>query len=213
MFGLPDAAIGAITAALIAGLISLLGLIVSKEQKTSEFRQAWIDALRVDLSAYLTQINAVHDAVKVKYKTHAEKVTALSPLYIALNTSTFNIQLRINPSEPKSQRLLSAMNDISALTLSESSLKAENIRPAEIEFISASQELLKFEWRRVKGGEWTFKISKIIALAIVVASFVAIVGVVLSRTYTRQTALIEQKSNPVSRPDGMPVGLDGKSGK
>ena len=45
MFGIPDQAIGAIAAALIAGLISLLGLIISKEQKVSDFRQAWIDAL------------------------------------------------------------------------------------------------------------------------------------------------------------------------
>jgi hypothetical protein len=61
MVGVPDAAIGATVAALIAGTVSLLGLIISKEQKTSEFRHAWIDALRSDLTAFLTQINAIHD--------------------------------------------------------------------------------------------------------------------------------------------------------
>ena len=46
---IPSVAVGAVVAALIAGTVSLLGLIISKEQKTSEFRQAWIDALRNDL--------------------------------------------------------------------------------------------------------------------------------------------------------------------
>lgn len=82
---IPDAAVGAVTAALIAGIISLLGLIISKEQKTSEFRQAWIDALRADLTAYLTQVNAINDATKVRYVDHAKKVEALRPLYIPLS--------------------------------------------------------------------------------------------------------------------------------
>lgn len=46
----PDAAIGAIAAASIAGLLAFLSLIIAKENKTSEFRQAWIDSLRLDLS-------------------------------------------------------------------------------------------------------------------------------------------------------------------
>lgn len=51
MIAIPPVAIGAIGAALIAATVSLLGLIISKEQKTSEFRQAWIDALRSDLGS------------------------------------------------------------------------------------------------------------------------------------------------------------------
>jgi hypothetical protein len=90
MASIPDAAIGAVVAALIAGTVSLLGLIISKEQKTSEFRQAWIDALRCDLSAFLTQINAIHDSINVRYENLADKVETLRPLYMPLNTSTFN---------------------------------------------------------------------------------------------------------------------------
>ena len=62
MLNIPDVAIGAIAAALIAGLISLLGLIISKEQKTSEFRQAWIDGLRSELSLVIAHANALHGA-------------------------------------------------------------------------------------------------------------------------------------------------------
>ncbi len=170
MGNIPDTAIGAIVAALIAGTISLLGLIISKEQKTSEFRQAWIDSLRSDLTALLTQINAIHDATKVKYQNHAEKVEALRPLYIPLNTSTFNILLRVNPTEAKCKRLLNAMEAFNSLTADELKLTTENIRIIEKEFLDSSQALLKSEWRRVKSGEWTFRIAKLSALTVVLAS-------------------------------------------
>jgi len=46
-------AIATVVAAVIAGLISVVALTLTKEQKTSEFRQAWIDGLRSDLADYL----------------------------------------------------------------------------------------------------------------------------------------------------------------
>jgi hypothetical protein len=44
MFGLPKEIAGTLVAAAIAAFISLVGLIITKESKVSEFRQAWIDA-------------------------------------------------------------------------------------------------------------------------------------------------------------------------
>jgi hypothetical protein len=38
----------AIVVAIIAGAFSFLGLVLSKEQKISELREAWIDGLRAD---------------------------------------------------------------------------------------------------------------------------------------------------------------------
>ena len=46
-------------AALITALIVFVNLIVSKEQKTSEFRQAWIDGLRTDLSVFFSSARAL----------------------------------------------------------------------------------------------------------------------------------------------------------
>ncbi|UFS77622.1 hypothetical protein LPB73_09685 [Tardiphaga sp. 37S4] len=172
MVNIPEAAIGAMVAALIAATVSLLGLIISKEQKTSEFRQAWIDALRSDLTAFLTQINTICDATKVKYSDHAEKVETLRPLYVLLNTSTFNILLRINPQEAHCKKLLTAMECFNALTSDESKLTAENIRSVEADFLLAAQALLKSEWRRVKSGEWTFRIAKLLALFVILASVI-----------------------------------------
>ena len=169
---IPDAAIGAVVAALIAGTASLLGLIISKEQKISDFRQAWIDALRTDLSAFLTQINAITDAVRVKYDDHSAKVQTLRPLYMPLNTSTFNILLRVNPDEKRSARLVRAMEEFNKLTADESQLTPSNVRAVETEFLFASQLLLKAEWRRVKAGELTFKVAKVFAFAVIMASLI-----------------------------------------
>jgi hypothetical protein len=42
--------------AIIAGVFSLISLIISKENKTSEFRQQWIDSLRDEISNFLSNL-------------------------------------------------------------------------------------------------------------------------------------------------------------
>ena len=42
-----------ILVAFIAGIVSFIGLVISKENKISEFRQTWIDELRKDISDYI----------------------------------------------------------------------------------------------------------------------------------------------------------------
>ncbi|MBN8940642.1 MAG: hypothetical protein J0H01_14180 [Rhizobiales bacterium] len=170
MINIPETAIGAVVASLIAGTVSLLGLIISKEQKVSEFRQAWIDALRSELTTYLTQINAIHDAVKVKYDNHAKKVEKLGPLFVSLNSSNFNILLRVNHKEVHSAALIEAMKKFNIITSNEEHITVAKIREAEGEFIKASQALLKQEWRRVKSGEITFRVAKWLAVLVVLAS-------------------------------------------
>jgi len=164
---LPDTAIGAILAALIAGVVSLLGLIISKEQKVSEFRQAWIDALRAELSVYLVNVNSISDATKLNYATVSEKLTALAPAYSLLNAATFNIVLRLNPKEGYSEKLFESMGDFSDLLEDISRLTPENIRPIEERFLERAQAVLRYEWGRVKKGELTFRIAKWSALILV----------------------------------------------
>ena len=74
---IPDVAIGAVTAALIGAIISLVGLIVAKESKVSEFRQSWIDALRSELSAFLTNANSVVSSKKIDFKSDKERLEFL----------------------------------------------------------------------------------------------------------------------------------------
>ena len=165
-----DISIGAVGAALIAGVVSLLGLIISKEQKTSEFRQAWVDALRSEITAYLTSFNAIADAVGVTYKDQAEKVNALAPLYSQLNQASFTITLRVNPDESRSKAVLACMKRFQQLTANDGNMVPANIRPIEFNFLNASKELLKYEWKRVKRGELTFIITKVVAAIVVIAA-------------------------------------------
>ncbi|MBS3927686.1 MAG: hypothetical protein KGZ65_03740 [Sphingomonadales bacterium] len=49
-------AIGPIIAAIIGAVVTLASLIISKESKLSEFRQAWIDSLRQEIADLLSNI-------------------------------------------------------------------------------------------------------------------------------------------------------------
>lgn len=45
-----DAGIASVIAAIIAAAVAGVGLVITKENKTSEFRQDWIDGLRNELA-------------------------------------------------------------------------------------------------------------------------------------------------------------------
>lgn len=153
--------IGAVGAAIVAGLISLLGLIVAKEQKTSEFRQAWIDGLRAELTSYLTGINSAIDAHAIDSKNEQDRQNILRPIYESINAATFAISLRLNPDEQCSQDVLQSMEKLSALITSNTLVEGINIRPLEEQFLISSKNMLKQEWNRVKEGESSFRITKI----------------------------------------------------
>ncbi len=163
-----EISIGAVGAALIAGLISLLGLIIGKEQKVSEFRQAWIEDLRKCLVAYLVHINAICDILQLKNANQPFDQASLLTNYKSLNEASHGITLRVNALERPTKALLDAMSDFETLAKNNSSLTPENIRKIEENFISASKELLKFEWQRVRKGEGTFVITKRVVIATII---------------------------------------------
>ena len=190
MFRLPDIAIGAIIAALIAGIVSLIGLIISKEQKVSEFRQSWIDALRTELTCYLSNLNAICDKLTASYVTHNDKIAALSEHYTAFNNAAFSIKLRLNPDEQKTKNLIKHMLRFQNILMDEPSITPQNIRPTEAEFLTCAQDILRAEWKRVKTGEITF----------IIAKWCAVTTVALSLTYVA-IALSNSNSNASRRGD------------
>ncbi|MGV3742883.1 MAG: hypothetical protein ACO1NO_11300 [Burkholderiaceae bacterium] len=52
--------------ALIAAAASLVATTLSKEQKVSEFRQAWIDGLRSELATFLSSARAFARAMEAR---------------------------------------------------------------------------------------------------------------------------------------------------
>lgn len=162
-----DISVGAVGAAIIAGLVSLLGLIIGKEQKVSEFRQAWIDDLRKSLVSYLVNINAISDAIRLRKSGKTIDDKELLSNYKSLNEASHSITLRVNSEETPSKSLISSMSEFEAIANNNLNLTPEKIKKIEERFIFSSKELLKFEWNRVKRGEdiyiWT---KRVVCLAI-----------------------------------------------
>lgn len=175
--------IGVVTAATIAGLFSLVTLIISKENKVTEFRQAWIDAQRNDLAEVLALAISLEVAPLEK---RAENLVAFDRCFA-------RILLRDNPLGSVSRdyrwksrfRLRRPTRDNlkfwgltkhkdkplpwSSVTSNIGRLRAELFR-ANIDgdsvnrykrlIVVASRRLLKSEWDIVKDGETWFTLTR-----------------------------------------------------
>lgn len=199
--------VGAIGAAFVAALVSLLSLIISKENKVSEFRQIWIDSLRNEITSYLRSINAIFDALQIQYEDQNEKIATLGPLYSELNSANFMISLRLNPKEKPAKEILRCMSEFQKLFADDENVSLARLRKIENDLLVQSKDLLKIEWKRVKRGEITFIISKFAALIMTGAIlFFLISPEALSNTWTpsaatkaeTKTPLVHQKPEPNS---------------
>ena len=99
-------AVATVIGASIAAGIAFLGLVVSKEQKTSEFRQAWIDALRDDLATYLSRINSAYDAAQAGFTNRAELWKAVGEDMVGITDASTRIKLRLNADEKPSDAII-----------------------------------------------------------------------------------------------------------
>ena len=165
----PDAAIGAIAAASIAGLLAFLGLIIAKENKTSEFRQAWIDSLRLDLSKLISNARAIRGAVAVGYAEKSELFDATESYFIEINQVTVAIRLRLNPEEKSCKQILAEIIELERLMIDCPSMDLVACRACEEKIIEQAQILLKSEWKRVRRGELIFAITKWIGVFMIIA--------------------------------------------
>lgn len=185
---------GVMTAAVVAGLFSLISLIISKENKVTEFRQTWIDAQRNDLAEVLALAAALEAAPLEK---RAENLAAFDRCFA-------RILLRDNPKASvkrehrfvgkislrwpskddwrvlRISRLRERPNPWRDVTisigrlrreLSSAKLNSHSIYRCKRQVIIASRKLLKNEWDIVKDGEAWFAITRR-----TVGSFVVIAG-------------------------------------
>jgi hypothetical protein len=132
-------------------------MIISKEQKTSEFRQAWINTLRDDISKFIGQVDSVTKLVLIN-KTSKYKEKTSSAIILGsteMREVQLKINLLINPKEYKHQDLVALLNAITENITTQTN-NNENI----VDLTTLSQKILKKEWDRVKDGEPIFKISK-----------------------------------------------------
>ncbi|SDO15212.1 hypothetical protein [Vreelandella arcis] len=162
-------ALGAIAAAFISGFWSLVNLIISKDQKVSEFRQSWIDSLRQEVSEFsgsLLSLNtswlyfsATHGGEDVGNEFVRQNVERINKIE-SQRTSIF---LRLNPNEHT--ELISQLEDLERMYTSPNSLQSGSFNTALEHFVEEVQKELKKEWERVKSGEKSFRYTRNFLLA------------------------------------------------
>jgi hypothetical protein len=172
---IPDVAIGGIAAAIITALITFLGLIISKENKTSEFRQAWIDALRADFSSLLAHLHALRGTIKVLGIT-PESWKEARPDIVAVNQALSGIRLRLNPTEKQSKTIFVLLDSLEAKFKPGEALIDCDFGGLEKELIKEAQVFLKTEWKRVRSGELVFRIALSLSIMLVAAGLVIVVA-------------------------------------
>jgi hypothetical protein len=170
--------IGVILAALIAGFFSVLNLIISKEQKVSEFRQQWIDSLRQELADHMAATVSLASMRELQKKSDEDFIKATSELQQRVTATYTSIKLRINPDD--TDKKIKNLNlevlrliDRGRTLYNESKWKEARVNCNEI--TNASIPMLKEEWKRVKMGEKVYVWSKYVAIGILVISLAALI--------------------------------------
>jgi hypothetical protein len=162
---------GAIIAASIAAAVSLVGLLITKDLKTTEFRQHWIDKLRDDIAEFTSfhamikyhiQLNGGKEKDTKEFKQETFKLFKTE--IIEMERVYTSILLRLNPKEHI--KIIKKLDELKASYNSEAMLSVKIMDTLEDELLALFQADLKKEWKRVKSGELSFRIAKYSAVII-----------------------------------------------
>lgn len=154
----------AITAGVIAAAAGGIGLVMTKENKTSEFRQQWIQELRTVLTTFSSSLILINKRVQEGGKVDDADIQKINMLLCELH-------LRINYAKQSSEE--SNLNK-ALTTLQERAFRGSaNFAEAQERFTAASFAVLKKEWGRVKRGERIYRFCMYPCLAITGVSILA----------------------------------------
>jgi hypothetical protein len=174
---IPDAAIGSILAAMIAGLVVFISTVLAKEQKTSEFRQAWIDELRKDVAQYVSGTIEFAALYSLKKKNKVGEVEFLEENFDAirdLQSIEYRIIFRLN--QVKHASLISKLKGLRSqmISLYDQGMTNKGLEAAITDAITDDcKVILKNEWERVKKGESGFRLVKWAAMGIAIFGLLA----------------------------------------
>jgi hypothetical protein len=166
-----------ILAALITGSLGLLGLIISKETKVSEFRQQWIDALRDEVAHLVATLH--HLVLLINRSDDVQAAIGQANVQDALreaNEKLFTIRLRLNPKETASAKLLAYLEEAEEYS-NQQDHSYERIGEFERRIVELSKPILKYEWDRVRRGEAAYNVAKWTAVAIVGVLFLSFIAI------------------------------------
>lgn len=179
-------ALATLVAACLVFLYSFVNMLVSKDQKTTEFRQAWIDSLREEVAILVAKLGYLTTQVERLQtdpsQSHGKRnyLEQYGSDISEMASSFHKIQLRIK-FDAKDENELALSNKLFEI---EDYAQYENMNTEETakkanELISIAQKLLKKEWERVKRGERSFYISKLAFIGLIILS-VLIIAFLLS---------------------------------
>jgi hypothetical protein len=94
-----DIPIGAVAAAIIGAGASLISLIITKQNKTSEFRQAWVDALRTDIAEGIAAVSLLLALFKQPLDNERKLSGKLFEAWSRTKVALARVQLRLNMAE------------------------------------------------------------------------------------------------------------------
>jgi hypothetical protein len=141
-------AVGAVGAALVAALIA-------RSVKISEFRQAWIDGLRADISEFISKSEEWIDSyLDFNVENNSDKKAMLAPGLNRIKYDAFHvlrrIELRFKPNDSEANSLLLALKDLlNPAKLSPGSQYTRWRQLADDTTLKA-RHLLKKEWEVTK---------------------------------------------------------------
>ena len=168
-----------IAIALIGAFVSFVGVILSKEQKISEFRLSWIEALRDDLAYLIARVQAIHATLKGTpgpINIGTPQGLKLREEFLELTQASVRIKLRLNPKKESHKAVITLMDENEKLFETGIGNAAfDQIDDFASRITEASQQLLRSVWEEVKRGEPVFRVTKWISLAIAVLALLLLV--------------------------------------
>lgn len=177
-----------LAAALLAGAIAALTLIVNKENKISEFRQAWIDCLREDLTNFLSASRTCTRALQESKYARREQFKNPMPIDEATTAKlrhqvaecSYRIRLRLNEMKKPHIKLESLMTESTTLVSDYFAGTSDDVDKvlSGIEIVAKqAREVLKTEWERVKKGEFAYRAARWVAFSLVVIAALSILKI------------------------------------
>jgi hypothetical protein len=163
-------AVATVTAAFIAAIIALVNLINAKDQKTTEFRQQWINSLRSEIGKFSSSARYIATAIALKrrfdplaYDRDPTAADALSDQRAALQAAYYMSVLHFNLNDTAGQELIKKLESVVTQLKNPGTVTLEKVL-SSLEGISQSTRvILKNEWERVKNGETSYVLTKRIA--------------------------------------------------
>lgn len=106
-------------------------------------RQKWIDALRDDLAAFITESSTARARVASGRISASELYEIAKPMILLYN----RLRLRLNPGEEDHREVIETVKMILQ------DIRASNVADLEERVAALGQTILKREWTRVKQGD------------------------------------------------------------